>query len=148
MLIYRICRAEFATNLNASGFAGRWNMDGQWVIYASATRSLAALELLANRSGSGLSSPYRVMAIDVPSTSIRIVSTEMLSSNWRLFSGYGRLQEVGAEWYRRMDLLLLRVPSVLVPQEFNYLIHTKHPDFGSSVRLMGVEDFNWDGRLI
>jgi len=147
MLIYCICRAEFATDLNASGFAGRWNLDRQWVIYASATRSLAALEQMANRGRSGLSMPYRVMAIDVPSTSIHTVSPEMLPTDWRLLSGYGRLQDFGARWYRRMDSLLLSVPSVLVPQEYNYLIHTKHPDFCSKVRLVGVEDFNWDRRL-
>lgn len=150
MLIYRICRAAFASDMKASGIAGRWNQDGQWVLYTSATRSLAALEQLANRSGLVLKAPYRVMVIDVPvdSTSLRSVLPEMLPSDWRRFSSYGRLQEFGANWYRRSESLLLKVPSVLVPQEFNYLIHTKHPDFSTRVRLVGVEDFDWDNRLV
>ena len=150
MLIYRICCAKFATELKASGLAGRWNHDGQRVLYASATRSLAALEQLANRSGLILNSPYSVMIIEVSDSinSLRAISPEMLSSDWRRFSGYGRLQEVGADWYRRVESLFLRVPSVLVPQEYNYLIHTLHPDFGTQVRLVGVEAFDWDNRFV
>lgn len=150
MLIYRICRSEFAADLKASGFASRWNQDGQWVLYASATRSLAALEQLANRSGLVLSGSYCVMVIEVPDVvdSLRSVFPEVLPPDWRRFSGYGRLQELGADWYRRSESLLLRVPSVLVPQEYNYLIHTQHPDFSTQVRLVGMEDFKWDNRLV
>ena len=149
MLVYRICRAEFATNLKASGFAGRWNQEGQKVLYASATRSLAALELMANRRGLQWKTPYRVMVLDVSNNleSFNAVLPVNLPTDWRHLSGYGRLQELGAHWYRQSESLLLKVPSVLIPQEFNYLIHTKHPDFSSRVRLVGVEDFDWDKRL-
>ncbi|OFY41648.1 MAG: hypothetical protein A2X18_09950 [Bacteroidetes bacterium GWF2_40_14] len=160
MLIYRICRSDFASDLKASGYAGRWNRDGQWVLYASATRSLAALEQLANRSGLVLSGSYCLMVIEVPNIeatdaeapdemdSLRTVLPEMLPPDWRRFSGYGRLQELGANWYRRSKSLLLRVPSVLVPQEYNFLINTQHPHFRTQVRLVGTEDFDWDNRLV
>jgi len=156
MLVYRICRAEFATNLNASGFAGRWNQEGQKVLYTSATRSLAALEHLANRSGIVVKSPYRVMVLEVPSEgvvqveadAIRSVFISELPVDWRRLSFYGRLQEIGASWYRSSESLLLRVPSVLIPQECNYLINTQHPDFGERVRMVEVEEFDWDTRLI
>jgi len=150
MLIYRICRAEFAMNLKASGFAGRWNQDGQKVLYASATRSLAALEHLANRSGLTLSASYRVLVLEVPdgAEALHSILPETLLTNWRRLTGYGRLQEIGADWYRGTESLMLRVPSVLIPQEFNYLIHTQHPNFGTQVRLMEVENFDWDNRLV
>lgn len=158
MLIYRICSSEFAAGLKASGFANRWNRDGQRVLYASTTRSLTALEQLANRSGLVLDGSYCVMVIDVPDMevsdidapdidvaavvgSLRSVFPEMLPPDWRRFSSYGRLQELGSDWYRRSESLLLRVPSVLVPQEYNYLINTLHPDFSTQVRLVGTEDF-------
>lgn len=150
MLIYRICRADFATKLNASGFAGRWNREGQWVLYASASRSLAALEQLANRSGLVMSTPYSVMTLEIPDDAAMIqdVLPESLPTFWRTLAGYGWLQEIGTDWYRRGATLALRVPSVLIPQEFNYLIHTKHPDFERRVRLVEVEAFNWDARLV
>lgn len=150
MLVYRICRAEFATHLKASGLAGRWNKDGQWVLYASATRSLAALEQLVNRSGLLPKAPYCTMVLEVPDApaALSSISTEGLPSDWRQLSGYGRLQEIGADWYRHTSSLLLRVPSVLVPQECNFLIQTQHPDFSTKVRLLQVEAFPWDRRLI
>lgn len=157
MLVYRICRAEFATNLNASGFAGRWNLEGQKVLYASATRSLAALEHLANRSGIVVKSPYRVMVLEVPGVPVvpgevdalseAVVQTGELPPEWRRLSYYGRLQEIGSSWYRRSESLILQVPSVLIPKECNYLINTQHPDFGTMIRLMEVEEFDWDTRF-
>ena len=148
MLIYRVCCSEFAADLKASGFASRWNLNGQWVLYASATHSLAALEQLANRSGLVLSASYCIMAIDVPDDTGTLSSSlsEELPPDWRRFSAYGRLQELGADWYRRSESLLLKVPSVLIPQEYNYLINTQHPDFSTMVRLVGTEDFDWDNR--
>lgn len=158
MLIYRICRAEFAKGLNASGLAGRWNHNGQRVLYASSTRSLAALEQLANRSGLILNASYSVMIIEVTdsldsfrkinpgilppecSNSLRTINPEVLPPDWQRISGYGRLQDLGSNWYNQFESLLLRVPSVLVPQEQNYLINTQHRGFTTKVKLVGMED--------
>lgn len=150
MLIYRICRAEFAQSLNASGFSGRWNIRGQQVIYASSTRSLAALELLANRSGAELKDAYKVMVLNVPDhlDSCHTILPKMLPLDWMLFSNYGRLQKVGSDWYEATETLLMKVPSVLIHQEFNYLLNTQHADFKTQVRLLEVEDFAWDNRLV
>lgn len=149
MVVFRICRAEFSTDLNASGLAGRWNKDGQWVLYASSTRSLAALEQLVNRSGIIPNAPYCVMSIEVPDTpsAFSSILTENLPSDWRPFSSYGRLQELGSNWYRKSEALLLKVPSVLIPQECNYLINTQFPDFSNHVRLLAVEEYTWDSRF-
>lgn len=150
MLIYRICRAEFAKTLTASGFAGRWNKEGQKVLYASATRSLAALELLANSSGLLLKVPYCVMVLDVPvdAAYYRTVDSGLLPTNWQNLSGYGRLQEIGASWYRHSESLILKVPSVLIPQECNYLVNTQHADFVSRIRLVEVVNYTWDRRFV
>ncbi|HET9570185.1 MAG TPA: RES family NAD+ phosphorylase [Bacteroidales bacterium] len=148
MLSYRICRAEYAADLKASGSAGRWNHDGQWILYSSATRSLAALEMLARRSGQFLNNPYKVMVLEVPVDSCQLLLPESLPDHWKQISSFGHLREIGAEWYRRSESLVLSVPSVLIPQERNYLINTQHPDFGEMIRLVEVEEFDWDGRLV
>lgn len=150
MVVYRICRAAFADSLTASGMAGRWNLQGQYVLYASATRSLAALEQLANRSGLSMSEPYTVMVIDLPDRpeAYQVVDSVDLPTDWRWLSGYGRLQELGGAWCRQQRSLVLRVPSVLVPQESNFVINTSHPEFASSVKVVGREDFGWDNRLM
>jgi RES domain-containing protein len=150
MVVYRICREAFADSLTASGMAGRWNLQGQHVLYASATRSLAALEQLANRSGLSMREPYTVMVIELTDRpeAYEVVDTVDLPSDWQRLSGYSRLQELGGTWYRQQRSLVLRVPSVLVPQESNFVINTSHPDFVTSVKVVGREDFGWDNRLV
>jgi len=149
MLVYRICISKFADNLNPSGIAGRWNMNGQMVLYASESRALAALEQLANRSGLVFNSIYKIMIINLPdkSNKIRLYNYEKLPSDWRRISGYGKLQGIGSNWYNNSESLILKVPSVLIPQEYNYIINTSHPDFHSNVRLVNTEQFDWDKRF-
>lgn len=56
-------------------------------------------------------------------------------------------QEILNEWYGKKESLILKVPSALIPQEHNFVINTKHDLFSSHVKLIGLEDFYWDGRL-
>ncbi len=42
----------------------------------------------------------------------------------------------------------MKVPSSIIPKEYNYLINTKHPDFVSKVKMKELEDYNWDDRLL
>jgi len=58
------------------------------------------------------------------------------------------LQEIGSQWYNAMEFLVLKVPSAVIEQEYNYVINTRHPDFSKLVRLKAVEDFVWDRRLL
>lgn len=150
MFVYRICRARFSASLKASGCAGRWNRDSQWVLYASANRSLAALEQVANRSNIMLHEPYTILVIEVPENEscCTTIQTDQLPVNWMQLSEYGRLQEIGSNWYRNAETLLLRVPSVVIPQESNYLINTQHPDFSKQVNLFDLEPFGWDQRIV
>jgi RES domain-containing protein len=62
-------------------------------------------------------------------------------------AAYGALRHLGSDWYRSVTSLVLKVPSVLVPNEFNYILNTRHPDFERLVKQTGTEDFDWDLRL-
>ena len=56
-------------------------------------------------------------------------------------------QAIGGEWARRRERLLLRVPSVLVPEESNVLVNPMHPD-AVGVRVIGSRPFSYDVRLL
>ena len=43
--------------------------------------------------------------------------------------------------------MVLKVPSAIVPKEYNFIINTKHPDFIDKVSLVRTEDYFWDERL-
>jgi len=60
---------------------------------------------------------------------------------------YPQLQQLGSEWYQSNKSLILKVPSAVIPMEYNYIINTRHPDFQNNVTLVRTEDYFWDERL-
>jgi RES domain-containing protein len=149
MELFRISREDFSSKLFASGKANRWNMDGQYVIYAGSSRSLSTLETIVHKSHIAPASPYKVMVISVPDDDAlrQVVKIKDLPDNWRSLSAYADLQRIGDQWYQKNEYLLLKVPSAVIPQEYNYVINTKHPEF-KSVKLVRREPYFWDDRLL
>lgn len=148
--MYRICSDLHANGLTASGSENRWNLRNQLVIYASGSRSLATLEMIVRRSNIVPDLNYRMMVLSLldESSSIRQIQLEELPENWRTLAGRSFLQSIGASWYEKKESLILRVPSVIIPQEFNYVLNTVHPDFSEHVKLVGSEPYFWDKRLL
>ena len=55
-------------------------------------------------------------------------------------------QEAGQAWVEDGDALALVVPSLVVPQEKNYVLNAAHPQF-AGVTVAGSEPFSFDERL-
>lgn len=147
MIVYRITKAVYASQLVASGGAARWNSRGQFVIYTAATRALACLENVVHRSGEGLHDVFRVMVIDVPDDLIiDTVAVSDLPVDWSDFRHYDACQRLGGAWLRSGRSAVLRVPSAIIPNESNYLLHPGHPSF-SRIRLLHTEPFLFDPRI-
>ena len=149
MELFRIAKGKYASDLNPSGSANRWNLKDQQVIYAAGSRSLATLELAVHRSGITLNLPYSVMVLSVPDDDqlVHHVKASMLPENWRSIAAYGSLQQIGSRWYQEKLSLMLKIPSAVIPMEYNYIINTLHPDF-QWVKLVRSEPYFWDERLI
>ncbi|MCB0819612.1 MAG: RES family NAD+ phosphorylase [Bacteroidetes bacterium] len=150
MDLFKIAEAKFAFSLNASGKANRWNKPGEFVIYASQSRALATLEMVARRS---MIMPgkldYKMMVIQVEdSASVQEISQAQLPASWNALSKYPTLQELGSGWYQSQNTLLLKVPSAIIPEEFNFVINTLHPEFESRLKLIQTSDYFWDQRLL
>ncbi len=150
MEVYRIAKENFSKELIASGKAYRWNNDNQFVLYTGSSRSLATLELLVRRRSINLKSDYRVMIISIADEEkhFTAVLKNNLPEDWRSVNTYSQLQQIGSDWYKSRQSLILKVPSAVIPQEYNYLINTKHPDFESKVSLVRTENYFWDERLV
>ncbi|MDZ7740823.1 MAG: RES family NAD+ phosphorylase [Bacteroidota bacterium] len=149
MLLYRIVKEAYAGALFASGRAGRWNEEAQWVIYASGSRALASLELLVHAGSLRPLTGFKMLVVSVklPENKTERILVSDLPENWRSVQAYPALQEIGSRWYRQQESLVLKVPSVLVPRESNYIIHAKHPDFATKVAIIRKEAYFWDERL-
>ena len=149
MEVFKICREKYSKSLTASGASNRWNKKDEFVIYTSSSRSLSTLELIVHRSGINIKHPYKLLVISIKDkTQIKEVNIENLPANWKTIEAYIELQEIGSQWYNSNETLILKVPSVIITQEFNYIINTKHPLFKKNIVLKSKEEFNWDKRLI
>jgi len=147
MLVFRVCLTKWASELKASGHPSRWNSKGKLVIYTAENRSLACLENLVHRSGLGNDELFKISVIDVPGDiKFNEIPTKQLPKNWVEYSNYSICQKIGDQWIDSLASCILKVPSSIIPQEYNYLINPLHKEF-KRIKLVSKEDFNFDKRL-
>lgn len=150
MLVFNIRKARYSKSLQASGVANRWNKNDEFVIYTGSSRALSTLELVVHRSSISIDNSYKLLVIEIDCEEDEIYEIKMpkLPKNWQSVEAYPELQEIGSAWYQDFKYLVMKVPSSIIPKEYNYLINTKHPDFSSKVKIKELEDYNWDDRLL
>lgn len=147
MLVYRIVLDKWATSLVGSGRAARWNSNGRFMLYTASTRALACLENLAHRRSVGKDELYKTVIIRVPSTlNIKEIKKEVLPINWMEFSHYRECQLMGDRWLDQQESVVLKVPSAIIPEEYNYLLNPQHSDF-KRIKIQLIEDFVFDERI-
>ncbi len=147
MIVFRITTEKWSKSLSASGYAARWSTRGNFVVYTAESRSLACLENLVHRSGEGENALYKVMVINIPDTlTVEIIDVSTLKKNWHIFDNYAYCQAIGNKWLNEMSTPILKVPSVIIKKEHNYLINPHHPDF-TKIKLISTEDFDFDQRF-
>lgn len=147
MLVYRIVHEKYSKTLFASGLEGRWNSDGKKVLYTAESVSLAYLETMNYRKGFGFNNDFKIMVIQLPTIiDWLMVESNHLPKNWRDFRNYQDCQKIGDDWFDAAKDLALKVPSAVVPENFNVVINTLHPAY-KKVKLIDVLGFYPDERL-
>lgn len=150
MEIFRITTAKWANSLTASGFAGRWNSNGIKMIYAAGSRSLACLENIVHRGQLELAVEFRVMVIYVPDELHQVnFDVQLLPENWHNSgeAAYSMCRPFGDEWIRSKLSPVLRVPSAIMKNEYNFLVNPEHPDFRGNIKIIDTEPFFFDPRI-
>lgn len=127
-------------------YGGRWNRPGTAMVYTSAARSLAALEMLAHLGDSGVLGSYSVIPAHFDEEQIETLTHGDLPKNWREAPAPAAVQLIGNRWAEQARSLVLEVPSVIVPEESNFLINPAHPDF-KTLRIGKPVPFRFDKRL-
>lgn len=111
--------------------------------YASEALSLAALELFVNL-------PSSLLPVDPVAIEVRVPDDVSIEEWGRSTLPKGRAgadtQTLGADWVASGRTLLLRVPSAVVPQEWNVLINPAHPDF-PRLSVQPPHPFHFDPRM-
>lgn len=131
MEIYRITQREYAEDLSGNGarlFGGRWNSEGVFALYTSSTRSLALLETLAHTPAKFLDlREYQLITIAVPDGLLsEKIDVKDLMPGWDAPDTRRFTKKLGDAFLLNGRGLILEVPSVMMPEENNYLINPLH----------------------
>lgn len=147
---WRIFKQEHAktafTGEGAKLFRGRWNCQGTAVVYTAGSISLAVLEMLVHLRPNELQKSYRFSAVTFAEALVEQIRLSDLPPNWRDDPAPAELQRLGDAWIKRSSSAVLRVPSAIVPAEFNYLLNPAHPEF-LKIRRGRSQPLRFDARL-
>lgn len=140
---------QAATPFDGEGarlYGGRWNSVGMPMVYASEHQSLAALEVRVHIDRTRMRMLYKCFAFQFDEQLMEVFPIRALPKDWRQEPPPPSLQLLGDNWVKSGSSVILAVPSVVIPNELNYLINPKHADF-AKLKIENPTDFAFDQRL-
>jgi RES domain-containing protein len=150
MEVFRLTSAKYTQDLSGTGakiHGGRWNQKGEAVLYTAGSRALALVEVLVHLTNAFLPLNYQLITIYIPDDSIVEIPQKSLPKDWKNIELSESTKKITAKWLSENDYLVLKVPSVVVEGEFNYLVNPLHADF-SKIKILKTEPFSFDERLM
>lgn len=146
MRLYRIYdhHADFAKGptfnpLDGAGglyARGRWNERGHPILYTSSSAALALAEMLCHVPAT-LFGERTLLTLDISDKlSLEDVTYPMvvqLLRNEALGDMTNTTRSYGTQWLSEARSVVLRVPSIALPFEHNYLLNPKHPSFNAKI---------------
>ncbi len=127
-------------------FGGRWNSPGNSVVYMSESVSLATLEYLVHLDPLNLPADVIMATLQIPDT-LPAAAVAGLPPGLVVSTDTAECRKVGDHWLASMASPLMRVPSALVPEEYNLLLNPKHP-LANQVATTSSRTFGIDPRLL
>ena len=150
MIVFRLSKSDFCNDLSGKGaelWGGRWNHKGQALLYTCESRALCITEIAVHTPLGIVPLDYCLSSIEIPENStILEISSESLPADWKSFPHSESTQLIGDIFIRDKKYLILKVPSAVVPGEYNYLINPSHSGI-STIRILNTEPFLFDERL-
>jgi len=150
MIVYRITKVEHAALDGMGGLygPGRWHKKGFPIIYASEHASLAAWEKLVHvASFENLQNNMLLVKIEIPDKiEIQSVPDSILIKGWDGFPFANETANFGTSFLRAKKYLALKVPSVIIPDEFNIILNPLHPEI-HECKVISETPFLFDKRI-
>ena len=148
---WRLVKAKHANTAfdgeGARRFGGRWNERGTPMVYLGGSVSLAALEIFVHLSAADARLEFVTIQVDIPSSlAIGELKLSELPDNWREEPPPHGCKALGTAWIKAGETALLRVPSVIVPSEHNYLVNPHHRA-ARRLKMHPPQRFGFDARM-
>lgn len=144
--------ADDLSGTGAKITGGRWNRDGTPVVYTASSPALACLETVVHLAAGALPLNRYLVRIDIPDEVFarRLHFDDLAPQAERV--GWdaeppGQVSlELGGAWLSACRSAILEVPSVIVPEDRNFLINPAHPD-AATLTAAKLRRFEYDPRL-
>lgn len=150
MIVYRITKKEHSALDGMGGLygPGRWHKKGNLVIYTSEHASLAAWEKIVHvTSFENLPKNLLLVKIEIPDgIEIQSVPQKVLVKGWASFPFALETIDYGTSFLQKKEHLALKVPSVIIPDEYNIILNPLHPDIWDC-KVVSTIPFVFDQRV-
>ena len=128
-------------------YGGRWNPAGTPVIYTAESLSLATLEIVVHLERAELLyTSFIKIPITFDAHTVHKVKRRALPNDWNRLPPSESTQKIGYQWILQSKFAVLKVPSTVIEEEYNYLMNPNHHDF-SRMKIGKPQQYKFDPRL-
>jgi len=150
MLVFRLSKGKYKDELSGFGAAlngQRWNSKGTEVIYTAQSRALALSEVAVHLPLGILPKDYHMVVIELPDNlTIHPIDSNDLPDGWDAVPALPICQHFGDDLVMNNEYAALKVSSVVVKGDFNFIINPKHKDF-KKIKIIDTYPFPFDPRI-
>ena len=134
------------SGVGAEAVGGRFNSPGRRAVYAAGSLSLGILELVVQGNARHRLKGMVCASVSFDERFLHCLEIRDLPAGWNSRPASSVSQCIGDAWLDQKESLVLRVPSVVVPREYNYIINPVHPDV-DRLDVVEVRPMDLDPRL-
>lgn len=147
MILWRI--SNYADLLGTGGMvaSARWHTAGQPVVYLAESPSSALLEILVHLEVDEEHRPYNYQLLKVEvddRVSREEIGLSDLPPGWDMDELI--TQSIGDKWLVESASALLRAPSAITPETWNWVLNPRHSE-GNNVTIVAKGKYPYDRRL-
>jgi RES domain-containing protein len=116
------------------------------MLYTSQSRALCTAEIAVHTPMGILPDDYVLVTLEIPGHSIYSISTSDLPKDWKAIPPAPSTRWLGDQFIKNKKFLSMKVPSIVVQGEYNFLINPWHGRM-KEVEIIATEPFEFDTRL-
>lgn len=149
MLVYRISSPKYIEDLSGAGskqYGARWNDKGVAMVYFAESRAMAVMEVLVHLRPEDIDRDFILAEFEISDDSFLTININDLPENWKEESEVETLKEIGNKFIKENKFLIMKVPSVIIEEDFNLVFNPNHPH-AHKIRLVEKRIFKFDVRF-
>ena len=125
---------------------GRWNDKNVYCLYTSESKALALLEYTVNVNIDDVPRALSFLTLEIPDNNIISLTEADLPGDWKAVPAPSSTKQFGSALLLAATAPIIKIPSTIIPGEFNYLLNPLHPD-NRRFKILKTEDFVYDVRI-